>query len=86
MPTHTMTPYADDAASIAIGDLTLENGRDCVAVGGSLDLTRDKAGLAHARALKAAVNAIVHVLDSDAALPDKVAPPKAATEVQNPFS
>lgn len=85
MSTPTMKPYADDAASMTIGDLTLENGRDCVAVGGSLDLTRDKAGLAHARALKAALDAIVHTLESDAALPDKVAPPKATTEVKNPF-
>ncbi|MGI4795825.1 MAG: hypothetical protein ACRYF2_22945 [Janthinobacterium lividum] len=85
MSTPTMKPYADDAASMTIGDLTLENGRDCVAVGGSLDLTRDKAGLAHARALKAALDAIVHALESDGALPDKVAPPKPVTEVKNPF-
>ena len=82
----TMKPYADDATSVTIGDLTLENGRDCVAVGGSLDLTRDKAGLAHARALKAILDAVVHALESDAALPDKVAPPKAVAEVKNPFS
>jgi len=79
-----MKPYADDAASVTIGDLTLENGQDCVTVGGSLDLTRDQAGLAHARALKAALDAIMHVLESNATLPDKVAPPKAATEVKNP--
>jgi len=82
----TFNPYGDDAAALTIGDLTLENGRDCVAVGGSLDLTRDKVGLAHARVLKGALDAIVHALESDAALPDKVAPPKAATEVKNPFS
>ena len=63
----------------------MENGRDCVAVGGSLDLTRDKAGLAHACALRAALEAIVHALESDTALPRKVAPPKATTEVKNPF-
>jgi len=80
-----MTPYADDAASMTIGDLTLENGRDCVAVGGSLDLTRDKAGLAYARALKTALDAIVHALESEPALLDKVASAKAATEVKNPF-
>ncbi|MGI4796247.1 MAG: hypothetical protein ACRYF2_24095 [Janthinobacterium lividum] len=85
MPTRTMTPYADDAASMTIGDLTLENGRDCVAVGGSLDLTRDELGLAYARALKALLDAIVHALESDSALSDKVAPSKAATEVKNPF-
>ena len=66
-------------------DLTLENGRECMTVGGSLDLTRDKAGLAHARELKAVMDAVVHTLESDAALPDKVAPPKATTEVKNPF-
>lgn len=56
-----------------------------MAVGGSLDLTRDKTGLAHARTLKAALEAIVHALESDALLPDKVTPPKATTEVKNPF-
>ena len=86
MLTPRMMPYAGDAASMAIGDLTLENGRDCVAVGGSPNLTRDKAGLAHARALKAAaMDAIVHALESDTALPDKVASAKAATEIKNPF-
>ncbi|MGI4939943.1 MAG: hypothetical protein ACRYHQ_05170 [Janthinobacterium lividum] len=85
MSTPTMKPYADDAASMTIGDLTLENGQDSIAIGDSLDLTRDKAGLAHARALKAALDAIVHALESDGALPDKVAPPKPMTEVKNPF-
>jgi len=80
-----MTPYADDAASMTIGDLTLENSQDCVAVGGSVNLTSDKAGLAYARALKAALDEIVHSLESESALPDRVAPPKAATEVKNPF-
>ena len=46
----TLKPYADDAASLAIGDLTIENGQDSIAVGGSLDLTRDKVGLAARRA------------------------------------
>lgn len=81
----TLKPYADDAASLTIGDLTLENGQDSIAIGGSLDLTRDKAGLAHARTLKAAVDAIVRALESDPALPDKVVAPKATTEVKNPF-
>jgi len=80
-----MKPHADDAASVTIGDLTLENGRDCVAVGGSVDLTRDKPGLAHARALKAVLDAVVHALESDTSLPDKVAPPKPVAEIKNPF-
>jgi len=85
MSTPTMKPYADDATSLTISDLTLENGQDCVAVGGSVDLTRDKPGLAHARALKAALDAVVHALESDTALLDKVAPFKPVTDVKNPF-
>lgn len=80
-----MRPYADDAASITVGELTIENGRDCVAVYGKVDLTRDKTGLAHALALKATLDAVVHALQSDAALPDAVVPPKTVTQVRNPF-
>ena len=47
-----LTPLADDAASISIGELTVENGTDRIALYGSLDLTRDKPGLAQGRALK----------------------------------
>ena len=42
----TLKPFADDSAASAIGGLTVENGRDRVALYGSLDLTRDRAGLA----------------------------------------
>ncbi len=47
----TLTPFADDAVSIGIGELTVENGTDQVSLHGSLDITRDKQGLAHACAL-----------------------------------
>ena len=46
-------PFADDAASVSIAKLTIENGIDRIALYGSLDLTRDLQGLAHACALKA---------------------------------
>ena len=49
-----LTPFADDAASMSIGGLTIENGTDRVVIYGSLDLTRDKQGLAHALALNVA--------------------------------
>ena len=48
-----MTPFADDTAATSIGDMQVENGRDRIAVYGSLDVTRDKAGLALAHALRA---------------------------------
>ena len=53
----TLTPFADDAASVSIGKLTIENGTDRVALYGSLDITRDQQGLVHARALLAILQA-----------------------------
>ena len=38
----TPAPFADDAASVSIGKLTVENGTDRVALYGSLDITRDQ--------------------------------------------
>jgi hypothetical protein len=81
----TMTPYADDATAISIGELKIENGQDQVALYGSLNLTRDKAGLQQARALKALVDDILHVLEADKNLPASVAPPERPTQVKNPF-
>ena len=80
-----MTPFANDSAAIEIGDLKLENGRDRIACYGSLDLTRDKAGLALARRLHAVLTAVVQALEGDAALPDAVPPPKKTGTVKNPF-
>ena len=80
-----MTPFADDAASTMIGELTVENGTDRIALYGSLDLTRDKQGLAHARALKALLDQAVQLLEADKALPDAVPPPVHARTVKNPF-
>jgi hypothetical protein len=81
----TFTPYADDAASLGIGELTLENGQDRVAIYGSLDLSRDKAGLKLARELKIVLDAVVQRLEAAHALPDKVPAPEAPTTVKNPF-
>lgn len=81
-----LVPFADDAATMAIGGLTMENGTARVALYGSLDLTRDKQGLAHARALQAVLNQVVQALEGAGALPDAVAPPAAAKSVPNPFA
>src|SRR5919202_1351227 len=74
--THTLTPFADDAASLSIGEMTLENGQERLALYGNLDLTRDKQGLQHARALKTVLDQVVRVLEADKALPDRIAPPE----------
>ena len=80
-----MTPFANDSAAIEIGDLKLENGRDRIACYGSLDLTRDKTGLALARQLHAVLAAVVQVLEGDANLPDTIPPPKKRGTMKNPF-
>jgi hypothetical protein len=77
-------PFADDAALLDIGELTLENGQERVVVYGSLDLTRDKAGLDLARE-KAVLDAVVRHLEGARDLPDAVPAPEELTSVKNPF-
>ena len=81
----TLKPFADDAASTSIGELTVENGADRLALYGSLDLTRDRQGLAHARALVVLLEGAIQVLEADTSLPDAVPPPDAPKTVKNPF-
>ncbi|MCJ2056452.1 hypothetical protein MKL09_07790 [Methylobacterium sp. J-048] len=80
-------PFADDAAVRNIGALSFENGTDRIALHGSLDLTRDKAGLAQARQLQSTFDAIVKVLEAGD-LPETVAeaPDSAPKSVANPFA
>lgn len=81
-----LTPFADDAASIAIEALTIENGTTQVSLYGSLDITRDKAGLRHALALKAIIDQAVQALNADPALPDRLPPTEKPKIVSNPFT
>jgi hypothetical protein len=78
-------PFADDAASTSIGELTVENGRDCVTLYGTLNLTRDQAGLARARALLALAQDAVKALEAAHGLPEALPPPKKPGTVENPF-
>jgi hypothetical protein len=80
-----LIPFADDAASITIGELTIENGTERIALYGSLDLTCDKQGLTHARALKALLDAAVQHLEAAKTLPDALPAPAAPKSVPNPF-
>ena len=84
--TAQFAPFADDSHASAVGGLNLENGQDRIAIYGNLDLTRDKAGLAHARALKAVLDAVVQALEADPHLPDQAAAPAKPGTVRNPFS
>lgn len=81
-----LVPFADDAASVSVGKLTVENGTDRVALYGSLDIGRDKQGLQAARALKALVDQMVQALEAAHDLPDALPPPPPPKAVRNPFA
>ncbi len=80
-----LIPFADDATSVSIGSLTVENGTDRLAIYESLDLTRDKQGLAHALALKALLDQTVQSLQTDRNLPNAAPTAVAPKSVPNPF-
>ncbi|WP_425953094.1 hypothetical protein [Ralstonia pseudosolanacearum] len=83
--TSISAPYENESESVTLGgDLNIENRLDRVSIFGSVELTRDKAGLALALALKSNLDAIVAKLQSEH-LPEKdsITPPK---QVDNPFT
>ena len=83
----TFQPFADDSASTAIGGLTVENGTDRLALYGSLDITRDKQGLANARVLLDLLTRTVSELEAHPGrLADEPRPTTAPKSVRNPFA
>lgn len=80
-----LKPFADDRVSVEIGDLKFENGHDRIACYGSLDLTRDQAGLALLRQVQALLASVVQVLEADTQLPAAIPLPKKRGTVKNPF-
>lgn len=77
-------PYQNEEESLVIGDLTVENRLDRVSVYGSIELTKDKAGLQQAKALKEIVDAVVTALEQEKRLPEQVQV-KPTETVKNPF-
>ncbi|HYG86229.1 MAG TPA: hypothetical protein VD978_08220 [Azospirillum sp.] len=80
-----ITPFANEADTVGIADLTVENRTDRVSVYGSIDLTRDRQGLQHARELRDLMDRIVKTLEAEKNLPDNIPPPEPTEEVDNPF-
>ena len=78
-----MKVFQNESESLEVGKLTIENRTDRVTIYGSIDLTRDKAGLKAAGDLKAVIDAVVAFLGAQD-LPEKItfATPK---EKKNPF-
>lgn len=77
-------PFEQGTESHSIHDLTLENDLDRVSIYGNLQLTKDQAGLAAAKALQAYVNAIVLQLEQEQQLPEKIQS-SSGNEIENPF-
>lgn len=78
------TPFADESSVLTIGEWTAENRTDRISLYGSLELTRDKAGLEKAKQLQSLINAVVSQLEvSD--LPEAITI-KAVETVANPFN
>jgi len=84
MSKNSINPFQNESETLQIGDLTIENRLDRVSFYGSLDITRDKEGLANARQLMAILGTVVKRLESED-LPDQVAI-KLTDSVENPFS
>lgn len=79
-------PFADDAKVHQIGGFSIENGTAALALHGSLDITRDRAGLDRARGLRVLLDRIVTSLEAEA-LPETVAETQSAPPtVRNPFA
>ena len=79
-------PFANDAASVGAGGLTIENGTLQISIYGSADIGRDRAGLAAAIAIRDTAQAIVAALEAMTDLPEHaVMPPPITGTTQNPF-
>lgn len=77
-------PFRNESQSVTLGELTVENRRDRIALYGSLVITRDKEGLALARSLKQLIDATVGELQA-ASLPDRVRN-RPTDSVTSPFA
>lgn len=77
-------PYQNESEAASLDGLEIENRTTHISLYGNIMLTRDKAGLANARQLRDLLNDIVRALESDAALPDRIASKETVT-VKNPF-
>ena len=83
MTTKTFSPYQNEADSLQIADLTIENRLDRISIYGSIDIWKDKGGLKAAQQLKTIIDQTIIELEK-CDLPDKVEIAKSET-VANPF-
>jgi hypothetical protein len=79
------SPFKNESDAVTLGGLNIENREDHIAVYGSLALTRDRAGLAAAKALKDICDRIIKELEGEHDLPIQVAAAEPTVKVKNPF-
>lgn len=80
-----LKPFANESDSLGIGEITVENRMDRVEIYGSLNITRDKAGLDLARHMKQLIDSIVESLERSSDLPQHITETKP-TARKNPFA
>ena len=78
-------PFKNESDAVTLGDLKIENREDHISIYGRLALTRDRAGLEAAKALKDLFGKIVNELENGPDLPIKVAAAEPPQKVKNPF-
>ncbi len=81
----SFSPFKNESDAITLGSLKIENREDRIAIYGSLNITRDRAGLANAKALKGLLEAIIKELEIGPDLPLTVAAAEPPVTVKNPF-
>lgn len=84
MGTKAFMAYENETDSFVIDSLTIENRLDRISLYGSLDITKDHAGLEYALKLKRIIDASIDALKRDKQLPDHIAIDKTDS-IKNPF-
>ncbi len=79
-------PFRNESDALTLGDLKIENREDHIAIYGRLAVTRDRAGLAAAKALKEIAERIVNELENGPSLPIQVAAAETPATIKNPFA
>ena len=82
----TFFPFEEGSARLQIDDLAIENGAECIAVSGRLEIRRDRIGLQDIHALKAQIDAIARELEGSAHLPERVRSAQQMSVMPSPFT
>ncbi|HQS67914.1 MAG TPA: hypothetical protein PLM93_12075 [Sulfuricurvum sp.] len=70
--TKSFMAYENETDSFLIDNLTVENRLDRISLHGSVEITKDIAGLEHALKLKRVIDASIEALKRDKQLPERI--------------